>query len=516
MKTKFTLQIIQTSDVHGYVYPTNYINNKELDLGLAKVQTKIKQIKKKNCLLIDSGDSIQGSPLDYYYFKKKQGHIHPMATVYNVMNYDYITIGNHEFNYGPGVLNSFLSNLNATVINSNILNKGTNKPFFGVSHDIKEYNNGLKIGIIGVTTHYIPNWEQPANIKDLLIKDAFETTKSLAKKLKKSVDYLIVSYHGGFERNLESFALEVEDTGENQGAKMLLEIPEIDLLLTGHQHRTIQGKYKNTSYVQPSFNGQLFSEIIVDFTYKTSWTSETKITLHDVKNVTADPEVLDIIHECQKETQNYLNVPVGTLDNDLLITNQFQARFHKHPIVSLINTVQLQETNAEISLCSLGNEVSGFRKEITLRDILGTYPFPNTLVVKAMKGSEIKKALEKTAEFFAIKNGTIVISDKFLSPKKQLYSYDMYDPISYTIVVSNPIGNRIKDLTYNEKPLDLNHTYKVVMNNYRAAGGGDYVFIKNCPTIQDTQKEVIEVLSEYILQSNHISIHHIENIKVVL
>lgn len=515
MKT-VQLQILQTSDVHGYVFPTSYIDGSDQPMGLAKIHTKIQSIEQPNRLLFDTGDIIQGSPLTYYYTKQDDRTIHPMASVINQMNYDYITIGNHEFNYGLDTLHDYLDHVDATIINSNLLDKHTNKPFVGMSYDIKTIEEGLKIGIIGVTTHYIPNWEQPSHIAGLLIKDAFLKTKEMVDKIKDSVDYIIVSYHGGFEKDLTTWEYTVDDTGENQGAKMLEQIPEIDLLLTGHQHRTLFGHTAHTTYVQPGYNGQLLAEISVSFTKdKNGWTHDTTGQLHDVKDVDPDPTILNLLQSFEEDTQTYLDTPVGTLEKDMRITDQLQARLDKHPLVTLINQIQLEYTKADISICSLGNGVSGFNKEITIRDIIGTYQFPNTLVIKDMTGSEIKQAMEKTAEFFTIKNNEIVIHEDYSEPKLQLYAYDMYDPISYTIVVDNPVGSRITDISLNGKPLDMNKHYSVVMNNYRASGGGDYVFIKDCPMIKDTQQEVIELLIDYIVTKEHIMIPETQNITVI-
>ena len=516
MTKTISLQIFQTSDLHGYVYPFRYTSRKEQAMGLAKLQTKLLQLSRPNRLLIDTGDTIQGSPLTYYVAKQNHLKIHPMAQVLNHMNYDYITIGNHEFNYGLRVLHSFVDHLTPTILNGNLLDQRTNQPFVGVTHDIRTLADGPTIGIIGVTTHYIPNWEQPSHIANLAIRDAFETAQELVKQLRPKVDYLIVNYHGGFEKDLHTMEYNVENTGENQGAKLLEELPDIDLLLTGHQHRLLQGTHQHTTYVQPGFNGRNLAEIQVTFTHTTAWSHETKVTLHDVSDVEADPAILALLSENENNTQDYLDTPVGQLDKDYFITDQLAARVQKHPLVSLINHIQQNATKADISMCSLGNAVSGFAKDITIRDIIGTYEFPNTLVVKELTGRIIKQALEKSAEFFAVAAGEIVIAAAYNHPKLQLYAYDMYDPITYTIHVSNPIGDRIHDLLLHGEPLDMDKTYTVVMNNYRASGGGDYSFIPRCPTVSDTQIEVIELLVDYIVSNKQITIPHTNNIKVIL
>jgi 2',3'-cyclic-nucleotide 2'-phosphodiesterase/3'-nucleotidase len=514
MSKTFNLQLLQTSDVHGYVYPTSYSSHLDEPVGLAKLHTIITSIRQQNSILIDTGDTIQGSPLTYHYAKLPETNIHPMARIMNHMNYDYITIGNHEFNYGMPILHHYLDSLDATILNANILDSSTHQPFCGIPYQIKEFENGPRILFIGVTTHYIPNWEQPDHIASLSFEDAFTTTKTLVQSLRDQVDLIIVSYHGGFERNFDTFELETDDTGENQGSKMLTQIEGIDVLLTGHQHRSLSGTFNNTVYVQPGYNANTVSEIKIDGKYTDQWTFTISSELHTITDERPDPALLALIKKDEDATQEYLDTPVGFLEKDYLITDQLQARLHKHPLVSFINDVQLQFTNADIASCSLGNAISGFAKNITIRDVIGTYIYPNTIVVKKMTKQEILMALEKTAEFFTIEHGNIEIAPAFNTPKLQLYAYDMYDPIQYTITVSNPIGSRISDVSLNGMPLDDQATYTVAMNNYRASGGGDYFFIKECPTILDTQTEVIELLIDYIVQTKNITLPNRQNITV--
>jgi len=515
MKNKYELRILHTSDTHGYIYPQSYSTQKAMNIGIAKLNTLIKSLRTTNTLLIDSGDTIQGSPLMYHHSKDNVEAVNPMAKVMNFMKYDYITIGNHEFNYGLQYLNGFLKNVKSKILNCNILDTNSHKPFIGITHDIINITDGPKIGIIGVTTHYIPNWEQPSHLENLIIKDAFTSLNDLVSIVKPQVDFLIVNYHGGFERDFKTFSLNVEDTGENQGSKMLKEIDGIDLLLTGHQHRMLSGKLYDTYYSQPGFNAQHLAKIDITFTFNSSWNAEISGELIGTNDVIADSDILELVEESEQATQLYLDTPVGILDKDFLITDQLHARLHKHELISLINQIQLDYTNADIALCGLGNDVSGFRKEITIRDIIGTYIYPNTLVVKEMSGKDIIRAIEKTAEFFTLKDGEIAISDQYSTPKLQLYAYDMYDGIEYTLKIGNKVGERVIDITKDGKPFDLDKKYSVCMNNYRSSGGGDYLFIKDCKIINDTQTEIMELLINYIVKTKEIKINHKDNIKII-
>ena len=168
----YKLRILQTSDVHGYVYPRSYSTKEFENTGLGQISTLINNLRTPSTLLIDSGDTIQGSPLTYFQAKENIGTINPL------------TLGNHEFNYGIEYLESYLNNINAEILNSNLICKDTNKPIYGNPYKIINLDKGPKIAIIGVTTHYIPNWEQPSHIKNINFLDAFITTKILVKEVK--------------------------------------------------------------------------------------------------------------------------------------------------------------------------------------------------------------------------------------------------------------------------------------------------------------------------------------------
>ena len=509
--SKVQIRLLQTSDVHGYIYPRSYATLQPENIGIAKISSLIKEYRTNNTVVIDTGDTIQGSPLTYYFSKNEIGK-HPMVDVMNHINYDFVTIGNHEFNYGREYLDGYLTNVSATILNSNILKDGV--PLYGVPYSIKVID-GVKIGFVGVTTHYIPNWEQPSVIEDLEFRDAFEALQETVNNVRPNVDLLVVSYHGGFERDLETGLLNVDDTGENQGYKMISEIDGIDIFLSGHQHRTLASKLNNTYYVQPSFNGTGLGMIDIEFDLDSNTFEVPFIEVLDTVGAVVDQEILSLVQDIEDKANTFLDIPVGTTSMDLLIVDQMDARINKHPIISLINQVQMEFTGAQVSLCSLGNNVSGFNKKITIRDLISTYIYPNVLVVKEVTGKALLQGLEKTAEFFVLKDNKIVVNDAFRTPKVQMYAYDMYDGVSYTINLQNPLGERISDVLVADVPLDITETYSLAMNNYRASGGGDYPFYKNSKTLNDTQTEIIELLIEYLYKEKDLVINHKKNIKIV-
>ncbi|MCJ7690663.1 MAG: metallophosphoesterase, partial [Clostridiaceae bacterium] len=237
---KFQLTILETSDVHGYVLPINYSDNSYVNCGLAALSTIITKERKlnQNTLLIDNGDMLQGTALTYFHAKINNNMPNPMIKAMNLMAYDAAIIGNHEFNYGRDYLDNAIKTSNFPWLCANITKKTTVESFTKRPYIVKTFDNGLRVGVLGLTTKYIPNWEKPEIINDLNFEDVVESANKWLKIMKKqeATDINIVSYHGGFERDLETGVPTETLTGENQGYALCEKVNNIDVLLTGHQH----------------------------------------------------------------------------------------------------------------------------------------------------------------------------------------------------------------------------------------------------------------------------------------
>ena len=173
---KNRIRLLATSDVHGYIYPYDYADQSEAEYGLARLNTLITSLRDENTLLIDNGDILEGSPLSFYHFHEHKDDVSPMTKVLDAMEYDFINLGNHDFNYGEEALLRHLDNMHAPLLTGNVLYKG--KPL-GLTYAVKELA-GKKIVLFGVVTHYIPNWEKKQNIKHFKFPDALETAKKTA------------------------------------------------------------------------------------------------------------------------------------------------------------------------------------------------------------------------------------------------------------------------------------------------------------------------------------------------
>ncbi|HHI3604680.1 TPA: bifunctional UDP-sugar hydrolase/5'-nucleotidase, partial [Bacillus anthracis] len=373
-----------------------------------------------------------------------------------------------------------------------------------------------------VTTHYIPNWEQPDHIKDLQFKDALETTQNWVSYIREheKPDLLVVAYHGGFERNLQNGVPTEVLTGENQGYAMCHEIEGIDILLTGHQHREIAHTVINgVTVLQTGCNGHFVGKVTITFEKtEQSWIKkESYSQLLPVQGIATDQDILSLVTNYEEKTQNWLDQPIGLIYGDMQISDAMQTRLQDHPFIEFINKIQMDIANVSISCTSLFHNTSpGFSKYVTMRDIVSNYIYQNTLKVIRITGADIKDALELSASYFTLKaDGTIIVNPSYIEPKPQHYNYDMWEGISYVLNISKPIGERVESLQYKGTPLNMNEEYEVVMNNYRASGGGNFFMFQNKPVIKDIPTDMSELIANYILKHKKIEATVNNNWKVI-
>jgi len=317
----------------------------------------------------------------------------------------------------------------------------------------------------------------------------------------------------GFEKDLDTFAPYVADTGENVGSRILETFPQIDVLLTGHQHRLIERMVGHTAVLQPGNNARMLGQVDLEFEDGKLIESTPKL-LYSGDQID-DISIVDMLKDIQDYTNRFLDEPIGFVpNNDLYIDNPFQARLHKHKIVTFINQVQLEASKAMLSATSLGNDVTGFQSEITIRNVLSTYVYPNTLTVIQIDGHHLRQALEKNAEYFVLKDGNITFNPKYSYPKIEHYNYDMFDGIAYEIRVSNPLGSRIVSLKYAGRQVKDDDQFTLVLNNYRASGGGEFEMYQKMPIVREIQIDIAELMTEYIRRHLVLNIQNIQNIKI--
>ena len=501
------IRILATSDTHGYIYPCQYTDNSSVNQGLARMHTLISALRDENTLVIDNGDVLEGSPLDYYHFHYHRDEVSPVTKVMNAMGYDFANVGNHDFNYGKDVLYRHLENLDAPCITANVIDEGVP---LGPTYVIKELA-GKKIALFGLCTPYIPHWEPQEHIQGMKFLSAVKTaekTVDLIRHLEKP-DYIVCVYHGGFEKDPVTGIPTEEQTGENEGFALLEQVRGIDVLIAGHQHIAYLGSRNGTVYTQTKSRAAQLACIDI---YTDTGVIEPRLLDADMD---ADEGIMELVQPEEDECRKWLDQPLGTTAMDLRVDDQDDARFHKHQIITFLNRVSREITGADLAASALFLDATGFRHDITMRDIVGTYVYPNTPVVKKINGRILREYLEKNAEYWTIRNDAITVARQYLEPKPKPFDYDMVDGIEYTIKVSNAPGSRIIDLTFNGQPVTDEMEFTLCITDYRASGGGDFPAIRKAPTVKRFPASYVELIADWILEHKTIEFEPVHNIHVI-
>ncbi|SEA46255.1 2',3'-cyclic-nucleotide 2'-phosphodiesterase / 3'-nucleotidase [Oribacterium sp. KHPX15] len=496
-----SFEIFFTSDTHGKVMPVDYATGMKKDCGLLNIARDIKKRKnevkvEKEILVMDGGDSLQGTPLITNYLENPQKFsCHPVAEAFNAMGLDFYTLGNHDFNFGYNVIRDYVNAMNATLLIANVEDlRGEirHKRFV-----ICTLPNGLRLGITGVVTDYVNVWEQPENLTELRVKDAFESASNVYKEMKEAgCDITILIYHGGYEEDLKT-GRSLTDSRENIACEMCRKL-DYDLMLTGHQHMSVPGlDLYGTWSVQPSANAEEFISLKAEYSEdgKISFSSKLLKTGSETDEV-AQEKIMPL----EESTEKWLDETVGEFDKEIEPENKLEIALHGSKVAALFNQVQLESVECDFSCTSLGNGEIGFKKSVSIRDIYAAYTFANTSVVKEVTVDILKEALERCAQYLELdEEGKPYISDVFMKPKIEHYNYDFYAGLDYAFDLRKPVGSRVVRLRkLDGTPLKEGETYRLVTSNYRATGTGGYEMIGNAKAVYEDPDNVQDLLVEYI------------------
>ena len=495
------IKIIETSDVHGSLYPYDFINNKTINTSLAQIYTYVKEEranKKQDVILLDDGDILQGQPVVYYYNFEKTNVPHICSQIMNYMKYDAGTVGNHDIEPGHSVYDKINKEFNFPWLAANAVNTKTGKPYFKPYTIIKR--GGIKIAILGLITPAIPNWLPEKIWHGIRFDDMIEAARKWVKiiKEKEKPDLLIGLFHSGIEYDYNG---QSADAPFNENASKLVaeKVPGFDIILAGHDHKvwnfTVKDPNgKNVLILDPSNAARNAAVATLSLNYDSttsSWKKEITGEIIASKNYKPDPEYMNKFASSISEVKKYVSKPIGIFTKAI---STRESMFGDSPFVDFIQKVQLGLTHAEVSF----SEPLSFNAEIKkdtvyVSDMFKLYKYENLLYTLKMSGQEIKDYLEYSYGhwFNQMKNADDDLINfkkdsagniKYIRNEAQLatnyYNFSSAAGINYTVDVSKPAGKRLMITSFtNGKPFKLNKYYKVAMNSYRGNGGGGLLIL---------------------------------------
>ena len=516
--TRFEFQILFTSDLHGSFNDWSYSTNTAFT-GLARVATKINELRNENTILIDMGDSIQGNGTSVFHTSawdnaptNTQG-LYPVLQGLQFLRYDAWVLGNHEFNFGmdrleraygrgrgPGGTNAFTG----SILAGNVYRNGN--PIYD-SFLIKRLggDTGPVIAVVGMTHPNIVNWDK-GNLEPLGI-----TTRPADEVTRETIAYLKSPASQVINGKIDIFiaAQHMSDAGEYQrgdsgGDVIAMNADDLALFIGAHGHQNQDKIINGIRYVEIGSNGGRLGQVKItavmgsDRTWKvadkTNDVTMTNITIGSSGATLVEPNTAYKAAVSAADTfgKDYANTVVGRLDGGPLVPapelrGTYQGYFQDNALVHLINDAMLYYTrdygttlSGTAPLDTYANAQPG---PLTRGNISTIYKYDNnTLNVLEMTGAQFKQWMEWAYLFIGpytgdgranfelgpvMKPGDLTIP--YGNGNMPGYNMDQFSGVTYKVDLTKPYGQKIVDLRNPDgSAFDLNKTYRVAANNYRS------------------------------------------------
>ncbi|KGM35551.1 bifunctional 2',3'-cyclic-nucleotide 2'-phosphodiesterase/3'-nucleotidase [Inquilinus limosus] len=563
---RLKLRILETTDLHVAVFPYDYYRDKGDDtMGLARTATVLAAARAEagNVLLFDNGDVIQGNPMgDYVAYQQglEGGAVHPIVKAMNLLAYDCGTMGNHEFNYGLDYLGkAMMQGANFPLVCANLLKTdgGPYLPPYKVLERTLKDDSGaavpMKIGVIGFVPPQIMQWDQGHLEGHVTTIDIVDAAKKYVPELRKAGAELVVALcHSGIAGGSR-------EGGEENAALFLAEVPGIDVILTGHQHRVFpgpdfagidgvdaeRGMLHGIPAVMAGFWGSHLGIIDLELeregsAWKVAAFKTEARPIYERKDrkvvplVESKAEALAAAQPEHDATLAYVRQPVGEITAP--ITSYF-ALVADDPSVQIVSQAQLWYVAPLLAgtpaaglplLSAAAPFKAGGRGgpdyytsvpagPIAIKNVADLYLYPNTVRAVRVSGAIVREWLERSAGIFNRIDPAKAEEQALIDPSFPSYNFDVIDGVTYRIDLSQPSrydgdgklvapdSHRIVDLSFEGKPIDEKQEFVVVTNNYRAGGGGSFPGLDGKNIVVEAPDTNRDVLVRFIHEQGKIN-----------
>ncbi|WP_433018650.1 bifunctional metallophosphatase/5'-nucleotidase [Kribbella sp. CA-294648] len=548
------LSVMGTTDLHGNVFNWDYFKNAEYDdsahndIGLAKISTLVSAVRDRIAadrhapapLMLDAGDTIQGTPLAYYFAKIQPitgGHVHPMAAAMNAIGYDAAALGNHEFNYGLDILRKFQQQLRFPLLGANAQDWATGLPVFPPYVLKRVHVPGHKpitVGILGLTNPGTAIWDKAHVENKIKFGGIVELAKVWVPRIRAAgADVVVVSAHSGMD--LSSSYGDALPVPENASVLMAETVPGIDAVLVGHAHveipeRLVTNKVTGEQVLltEPLKWGMRLSLIDLDLQkVRGRWKVVGRHgQVLNANTVAADPKVTKLLQQDHDKVVGYVNSKIGTCTEAMSAAT---APWEDTAALDFVNFVQAdavskalagtpQASLPVLAIAAPFNRSAAIPAgDVSVRDVGGLYIFDNTLIGVTMTGAQIKDYLEYSAVYFKQVSGPGPFTpDQVTNAPTPTaptgtpdYNYDIMGgltkPLVYQIDIAKPAGSRITALSYDGAPVAAGQQFVVAVNNYRQSGGGNFPHVKTAPVVYNRQVEIRQLMIDYVTTTGEVN-----------
>ncbi|MEW2525114.1 5'-nucleotidase C-terminal domain-containing protein [Streptomyces sp. NPDC047071] len=532
---RYSFTVMGTTDLHGNVFNWDYFTDREFDdrdhndVGLAKISTLVSRVRAEkgrgNTLLIDAGDTIQGTQLAYYYAKvdpitAARGPVHPMARAMNAIGYDAAALGNHEFNYGIPVLRKFQEQCDFPLLGANALDAKSQRPAFPPysMHRLRTpHGRDVRVAVLGLTNPGIAIWDK-AHVQGKMTFPGLEeqAAKWVPRLRSMGADVVVVSAHSG-SSGTSSYGDQLPYV-ENAAALVARQVPGIDAILVGHAHTEIpeyvvenEATGRKVVLSEPLKWGQRLTLFDFDVVWsKGRWRVEkVGAKVLNSNAVAEDERITRLLAGEHRKVVGYVNQVIGTSKAAM---STAEGPYKDVPIIDLISHVQAETVRAALAGGAYGklpvvSQASCFSRtagipagEVTIRDAAGLYPFENTLEARVLTGAQLKDYLEFSARYYVRTAPDVPVDPARLTNADGVpdYNYDALYGVAYDVDIAQPVGSRIVGLRFEGRPVDPAAEFVLAVNNYRASGGGNFPHVARAKQVWAHSDEIRNTIIAWV------------------
>ncbi|XP_078332927.1 snake venom 5'-nucleotidase-like isoform X1 [Crassostrea virginica] len=505
----FDLTILHTNDVHARIQEMNAFGGQcsggDCFGGAARMKTKIEELRKEhpNTLLLDAGDQFQGT----LWFTHYGGRV--TYRMMNLLGYDVMALGNHEFDNNIDGLLPFLMNANFTILSSNINvdSEPRIKPYVKKSYVTTV--GGEKIGVIGYTTKDTPMISQPGSLK---FDDEVTSIRAEVTNLQgQGVNKIIALGHAGFSVDKriarEVAGVDVVVGGHTNTFLYTGAVPSVEKPIGDYPHVVEKTNGERTLVVQDYTFGKYlgFLQVTFDATGKVVSYGGNPIILNSTVN--EDPTVKQVVDsmfvEIENSTKEVLGRTLVKMEGSRSVCrirecNMGNLVADSFVYINLKDADTMNSTRVFIGIVNSGSIRASFsRGVVTLGNAIDVQPYRNTMETIQLAGKYLRQALEYSVTSY----DTIDPSGKFLQVSGIRVKFNLQKPEGQRIVDVKVICSECEVPEF--KPLENERLYDIVLSNFLLNGGDGYTMIRD----NAKQKHVVgildtDVFAEYIKLSS--------------
>ncbi len=552
--------MLQTTDIHANLLPYDYFTDKpDQNIGLLRLAGEIAAARSEcpNCLLLDTGDFLQGTPMGDLFAKDnpRGSSDHPTIAVMREMGFDAGTLGNHEFNYGLDFLTRVLAVPGYPVVLANAVTKPgqtvasdtTLFPPFAILErrviDASGHADTLRVGVIGFVPPQVAVWDRHHLNGRVQMRGIAEAAQAHVPHLRAAgADVVIALSHSGIA--------ETEETENQENAAIPLAAVEgIDVILCGHQHQRLPGPdfegvqsvdaTKGAIHGKPAVMAGFWgSDLgVIDLALVRGHDGAWKIRRHQSALRQAPPSEAHVpappapLMRHHKRTLSHIRTPVAHSEQPMHsyfthvgfdLALRAVAMAQRDFALTLGGMPDLPVLSAASPFRAGGHAGPGNFTEVpsgpvTLRSLADLYLFPNILSVLRLTGVQLRDWLERAAgRFHQLQPG--VPDQPLLNSLFPAYNCDFILGLDYEIDLTQPArfavdgklccpeAQRIGRLTYRGQPVCADQEFLLATNSYRAGGGGAFAGTGQDNEIPVPPEDIRTILTDWIRARDRVCI----------